>query len=98
MLLPIKALSVASAPTHASRKAVTRLLAPVDQVIAAPLMKRLGDMTREFNGRLYSAKDAAMTPEQFEAFYPNWREFARYRDPMITSSYWERVTGEKTVL
>lgn len=71
---------------------------PIKENISFPLMERLGDMTRDYGGRLYSAKDAAMTPPQFEAFYPNWREFARYRDPMITSSYWERVTGEKTAL
>jgi FAD/FMN-containing dehydrogenase len=71
---------------------------PIKENISFPLMERLGDMTREFGGRLYSAKDAAMKPSQFEAFYPNWREFSRFRDPGITSSYWERVTGEKTVL
>ena len=71
---------------------------PIKENISFPLMERLGDMTRDYGGRLYSAKDSAMTPEQFEAFYPQWREFARYRDPLITSSYWERVTGEKTAL
>jgi FAD/FMN-containing dehydrogenase len=71
---------------------------PIKENISFPLMERLGDMTRDYGGRLYSAKDAAMTPAQFEAFYPNWRDFARFRDPMITSSYWERVTGEKTAL
>jgi FAD/FMN-containing dehydrogenase len=71
---------------------------PIKEGVSFPLLQRLGDMTREFGGRLYSAKDACMTPAQFEAFYPNWREFARYRDPMITSSYWERVTGEKAAV
>ena len=71
---------------------------PIKKDVSFPLMERLGDMTREFNGRLYSAKDAAMTPAQFEQFYPQWREFARFRDPMIMSSYWERVTGEKKAL
>lgn len=71
---------------------------PIKEGVSFPLMQRLGDMTKEFGGRLYSAKDACMTPSQFQAFYPNWRDFARYRDPMISSSYWERVTGEKTAL
>jgi hypothetical protein len=35
-----------------------------------------------------------MTPRQFQTFYPNWQQFARFRDPMITSSFWERVTAE----
>ena len=42
----------------------------------------------------HPAKDAAMTPRQFQTFYPNWEYFARFRDPMITSSFWERVTAE----
>ena len=71
---------------------------PIKEDISFPLMQRLGDMTKEYGGRLYSAKDAAMTPDQFEAFYPDWQRFARFRDPLITSSYWERVTGEKTTV
>ena len=69
---------------------------PIKPNITFPLMQRLGDMTREFGGRLYSAKDACMTPEQFQAFYPQWERFARYKDPAITSGFWERVVGEQT--
>jgi FAD/FMN-containing dehydrogenase len=58
-----------------------------------PLLERLGDMTLEFGGRLYPAKDAAMTAAQFQTFYPEWQHFARFKDPMITSSFWERVVG-----
>ena len=65
---------------------------PIKPDISFPLMKRLGDMTREFGGRLYPAKDAAMTASQFQAFYPQWQQFAKFRDPMLTSSFWERVT------
>jgi hypothetical protein len=39
-----------------------------------------------------------MTPEQFQAFYPQWENFARYRDPLFTSSFWERVTGDRPSL
>jgi FAD/FMN-containing dehydrogenase len=59
-----------------------------------PLVNRLADMVREFGGRLYPAKDAAMTAAQFQTFYPQWQQFARYRDPLLTSSFWERVTGD----
>jgi FAD/FMN-containing dehydrogenase len=65
---------------------------PIKPDISFPLMQRLGDMTREFGGRLYPAKDACMTASQFQAFYPDWQKFARFRDPMLTSSFWERVT------
>jgi FAD/FMN-containing dehydrogenase len=65
---------------------------PIKPDITFPLLERLGDMTRDFGGRLYPAKDAAMTAAQFQTFYPEWQRFARFRDPMLTSSFWERVT------
>ncbi len=67
---------------------------PIKPDKSFPLFQRLADMTRDYGGRLYPAKDAAMTAAQYQAFYPNWQEFARFRDPRITSSFWERVTGE----
>jgi FAD/FMN-containing dehydrogenase len=66
---------------------------PIKPDKSFPLFQRLADMTLEFGGRLYPAKDAAMTAPQFQAFYPQWEQFARYRDPMLTSSFWERVTN-----
>ena len=60
--------------------------------VTFPLFDRLAGMTRELGGRLYPAKDARMTGPQFRAFYPQWRQFAQYRDPAFTSSFWERVT------
>ena len=68
---------------------------PIKANKSFPLFERLADMTRDFGGRLYPAKDAAMTAAQFQAFYPQWENFARYRDPMLTSSFWERVTGDR---
>jgi FAD/FMN-containing dehydrogenase len=65
---------------------------PIKPGITFPLLQRLGDMTLDYGGRLYPAKDAAMTPRQFQTFYPNWEQFSRFRDPMIMSSFWERVT------
>jgi hypothetical protein len=34
-----------------------------------------------------------MTAAQFQSFYPQWREFAAYRDPALSSAFWERVTN-----
>jgi FAD/FMN-containing dehydrogenase len=65
---------------------------PIKPGVSFPLFQRLADMTLEFGGRLYPAKDAAMTAAQFQTFYPQWQRFARFRDPHITSSFWERVT------
>jgi FAD/FMN-containing dehydrogenase len=67
---------------------------PIKEGKTFPLVERLGEMTREFGGRLYPAKDSAMTPAQFQHFYPQWTQLARFRDPAITSSFWERVTGD----
>jgi FAD/FMN-containing dehydrogenase len=71
---------------------------PIKPDKSFPLFARLADMTLEFGGRLYPAKDAAMTASQFQSFYPQWEQFARYRDPMFTSSFWERVTGDRPSL
>ena len=66
---------------------------PIKPDVTFPLFERLADMTREFGGRLYPAKDAAMTAEQFKTFYPQWEQLARYKDPVLTSSFWERCTA-----
>jgi len=69
---------------------------PIKPDRSFPLLDRLAQMTLEFGGRMYPAKDARMTAAQFQDFYPQWRDFARYRDPNITSSFWERVTQRPT--
>jgi FAD/FMN-containing dehydrogenase len=66
---------------------------PIKPEKSFALFDRLARMTHEFGGRLYPAKDARMTAAQFQAFYPQWGRFARYKDPAITSSFWERVTA-----
>jgi FAD/FMN-containing dehydrogenase len=71
---------------------------PIKPGKSFPLFDRLADMTLEFGGRLYPAKDAAMTAAQFQTFYPQWPRLARMRDPLITSSFWERVTGDTNPL
>ena len=71
---------------------------PIKPGKSFPLFERLADMTLEYGGRLYPAKDAAMTAAQFQAFYPQWQRFARFRDPQFISSFWERVTGDRTTL
>ncbi len=56
------------------------------------LFKTLDEIVRAANGRLYSAKDACMSAEDFQAYYPNWNEFATHIDPKFSSSFWRRVT------
>jgi FAD/FMN-containing dehydrogenase len=65
---------------------------PIRPEVSFDLLDRLAQITMEHGGRMYSAKDARMTAKQFQAFYPQWQDFARYIDPAFDSSFWQRVT------
>lgn len=56
------------------------------------LLKDLDRTILQCGGVVYPAKDARMSPEAFQAYYPQWREFAQYVDPKFSSSFWRRVT------
>lgn len=68
---------------------------PIRKEVSFDLVERLAKITLEHGGRMYSAKDARMTAAQFQAFYPQWQEFARYVDPGFDSAFWQRVTGRR---
>jgi FAD/FMN-containing dehydrogenase len=62
------------------------------------LLDELDTIVRQSGGAVYPAKDARMSAENFQAFFPKWREFARYVDPHFSSSFWRRVSfSEKLV-
>ena len=56
------------------------------------LLESLDQITREAGGAVYPAKDARMSAESFQRYYPNWPEFAAHKDPAFSSSFWRRVT------
>ncbi len=56
------------------------------------LLDQLDEVVRQSDGSVYPAKDARMSPQSFQQYYPNWREFAQYIDPKFSSSFWRRVT------
>jgi len=56
------------------------------------LLDDLDKIVRESGGAVYPAKDARMSAESFQAFFPRWREFAEYVDPHFSSSFWRRVS------
>lgn len=58
------------------------------------LLERLDAIVRECRGAVYPAKDARMSPESFDVYFPNWRQWIRYMDPRFSSGFWRRVTGE----
>ena len=57
------------------------------------LLDELDSIVRRFGGRVYPAKDARMSAQSFQAFYPEWLELAQYVDPAFSSSFWRRVTA-----
>jgi FAD/FMN-containing dehydrogenase len=60
------------------------------------LFANLDQLVRQSGGIMYPAKDALMSAEDFQAFYPQWQEFAQYIDPKFSSSFWRRVTTPVT--
>ncbi len=66
---------------------------PIREEVSFDLLDRLANITLEHGGRMYPAKDATMTPAQYQAFYPQWEQFAAYVDPAFDSGFWRRVTG-----
>jgi FAD/FMN-containing dehydrogenase len=57
------------------------------------LLRDLDEIAIPSGGAVYPAKDARMDSRAFEASFPAWREFERYRDPVLSSTFWRRVTG-----
>lgn len=58
------------------------------------LFTKLTAIVRAAGGSMYLAKDARMSAEDFQAFYPSWGEFATHIDPQFSSSLWRRVTKQ----
>lgn len=56
------------------------------------LLEDLDRIVRQSGGAVYPAKDARMTPESFQVYFPKWKEFAEYLDPQFSSRFWQRVT------
>lgn len=57
----------------------------------AELFKQMDTIVREAGGRLYPAKDAHMSAEDFQLFYPQWTALEAQRDPALCSRFWQRV-------
>lgn len=57
------------------------------------LLDELDEVTVNAGGAVYPAKDARMSAEHFQRYYPQWREFARYVDSAFSSNFWRRVTA-----
>lgn len=53
--------------------------------------ERLDAIVKEFNGRLYPAKDSRMPGALFRKGYPEWEKFSKFIDPQFSSGFWRRV-------
>jgi FAD/FMN-containing dehydrogenase len=62
---------------------------------ARDLLALMADVVLEAGGRIYPAKDAAMSPRHFQAGFPRWREVEEQRDPAVRSDFWRRVIGDR---
>lgn len=79
---------------------------PIEGVTLALDFPNRGERTRRLlaelhaivaggHGRIYPAKDACMSPEQFHAQHADvLAAFQRQRDPAFSSSFWRRVGGD----
>ena len=56
------------------------------------LLDELDAVVRQAGGAVNPYKDARMSAESFQTFFPQWRDFAAYADPCFSSSFWRRVT------
>ena len=56
------------------------------------LLESLDTITRAAGGAVYPAKDARMSAQAFQQYFPAWTRLERYVDPKFSSSFWRRVT------
>ena len=77
------------------RKGVTLALDfPIKGAGTFELLDRLDARVRDAGGAVYPCKDARLSPQNFQAYYPQWQAFAAHIDPAFSSSFWRRVTRE----
>ena len=64
---------------------------PQQGEITARLFARLDAIVREAGGRLYPAKDAHMSGEDFRNAYPGFEKLNALSDPVLSSRFWQRL-------
>ncbi len=78
------------------KKGVTLALDFANQGLSTlQLFNELDEIVLTYNGSLYPAKDARMSPKIFQTSFPQWKDFAKYIDPKFSSSFWKRVSCEQ---
>jgi FAD/FMN-containing dehydrogenase len=59
------------------------------------LLASLDEVTRAANGRIYPAKDARMSSEDFKNQYPSYTKLESFIDAKFSSNFWQRVTAQQ---
>jgi FAD/FMN-containing dehydrogenase len=62
------------------------------------LLEKLDSIVRASGGAVYPAKDARMTAESFQRYYPQWEQFEPFIDVKFSSSFWRRVTHDTQLM
>jgi FAD/FMN-containing dehydrogenase len=60
------------------------------------LLDRIDEIVQQAGGAVYPAKDARMSAQSFQRYFPQWKTFSAYIDPQFSSSFWRRVTPAQT--
>lgn len=60
------------------------------------LLENFDKLVRSAGGAVYPAKDARMSPQTFQACFPEWSRLLPFIDPGLSSGFWRRVTGAST--
>jgi FAD/FMN-containing dehydrogenase len=66
---------------------------PASSTSIFELLDELDGKVAKVGGRVYPAKDARMSAQSFQRFFPQWHQFSAHIDPRFSSSFWRRVTG-----
>lgn len=56
------------------------------------LCERFDEVMKRNGGVVYPAKDARMSAESFQTYFPQWKELSNFLDPRFESDFWRRVT------
>ncbi len=57
------------------------------------LLDSLDEVTRAANGKIYPAKDARMSAQDFKVQYPGYIKLGPFIDKKFSSNFWQRVTA-----
>ncbi|HWO39546.1 MAG TPA: hypothetical protein VNO32_63040, partial [Candidatus Acidoferrum sp.] len=55
------------------------------------LCEQFDQVVQKHSGAVYPAKDARMSPESFQLYFPRWTKFSTFVDPSFGSDFWRRV-------